>query len=260
MGISIGAGTATDLGLSNSAAAAGPSGTSPVDNTAQPTISLSGPSATVTANGPVGYTVTYTDVNFNSSTLSPSSITLNTTGTANAIIGVSGSENTWTVTLSGITGDGTLGISIAAGTATDTAGNPAPATGPSATFIVDNTPPTISISGPSSLLTAVGPVTYVVTYADVNFNSVSLGAGNVTLNQTGSANAAIGVTGTGLTRTVTLSGITGDGTLGISVSPGTATDTAGNGAPAAGPSATFMSRPYGGHRPPQSFGLIPGQM
>ena len=56
---------------------------------------------------------------------------------------------TRTVTLSSITGDGTLGISIAAGTATDTAGNSALAAGPSATFIVDNTAPTTaSVTAP----------------------------------------------------------------------------------------------------------------
>ena len=47
------------------------------------------------------------------------------------------------MTLSGITGDGTLGITIAAGTATDSAGNSAPGAGPSATFTVDNTAATV---------------------------------------------------------------------------------------------------------------------
>ena len=88
---------------------------------------------------------------FSSSTLSSADITLNATGNANAAsITVSGTGTTRTVTLSTITGDGTLGISIAAGTATDTAGNTAPAAGPSATFSVDNTPPELnSVTGPA---------------------------------------------------------------------------------------------------------------
>jgi hypothetical protein len=49
------------------------------------------------------------------------------------------------VTVSGITGDGRLGISIASGTATDAAGNPAPAAGPSSTFVVDNTKVTTQV-------------------------------------------------------------------------------------------------------------------
>src|SRR5204862_227967 len=81
--------------------------------------------------------------------------------------------------------------------------------------------------------------TYTVTYADANFNASTLAAGNVTMNATGTATASIGVSGTGTTRTVTLSSVTGIGALGISLAAGTGTDTAGNAAPAAGPSATF---------------------
>ncbi len=168
-------------------------------------------------------------------------ITLNSTGTASAgSVGVTGSGTTRTVTISSITGDGTLGISIASGTATDTAGNTAHSAGPSTTFAVDNTSPTISIGAPSLSATGSGPVTYTVTYSDAHFNSSTLAAGDITLNSTGTASAgSVGVTGSGTTRTVTISSITGDGTLGISIASGTATDTAGNSAPAAGPSTTF---------------------
>src|SRR5206468_1667132 len=78
-----------------------------------------------------------------------------------------------------------------------------------------------------------------VTYADANFNASTLSAGAITVNATGTATASIGVTGTGTTRTVTLSSIAGNGTLGISLAAGTATDLAGNTAPAAGPSTPF---------------------
>src|SRR5439155_14758535 len=94
--------------------------------------------------GTVTYTVTYADTAFSSSTLGVGAITLNTPGTATASIAVSGTGTTRTVTLSTITGDGTLGISLAAGTATDTPGNTAPAAGPSATVTVDNVGPAIS--------------------------------------------------------------------------------------------------------------------
>jgi len=114
-----------------------------IDKTA-PTISISGPSASDTKSGPVTYTVTYADANFSSSTLATGNITLNKTLTANGTVAVSPSGNPRTVTISSITGDGTLGISIAAGTATDTAGGTAPAAGPSTTFNVDNTAPVIS--------------------------------------------------------------------------------------------------------------------
>src|SRR5207244_8065999 len=108
-------------------------------------------SATVVTSGPVTYTVTYADANFNASTLlAAGDITLTTTGTATASIDVAGTSTLRTVTLSSITGDGTLAISIAAGTATDLAGNTAPAAGPSIPFTVDNSGPAItSVSPPA---------------------------------------------------------------------------------------------------------------
>ena len=109
----------------------------------------------------------------------------------------------------------------------------------------DTTPPTISISAPSvTLANPGGTVTYTVTYADENFSSCSLSASDVTLNRAGTINASVSVTsGSVTTRTVTLSGITGYGTLGISIAAGTAIDGSGNTAPAAGPSSTFTVNP-----------------
>src|SRR5204862_1060631 len=98
--------------------------------------------------------------------LSPANITLNTTGTATGSIGVSGTGTTTrTVTLSNITGDGTLGISLAAGTATGASGSAA-AAGPSATFSVDNTPPVLnSVTGPAAgSYRALQDLDFTVTY------------------------------------------------------------------------------------------------
>ena len=204
-----------------------------------PSVVIGPPSVSYAAAGPVTFTVTYVDPLFAGSTLSPGNVTLNATGTANGTVAVSGTGATQIVTVSNIMGDGSLGISIAAGTASDTLGNLAPAAGPSATFTVDNTAPTISIGSPSVAYATSGPVTYMVTYADENFNSSTLAAGDITLNTTGTASGTLGVTGSGLTDMVTISGITGDGSLGISIAAGTASDLAGNLAPAAGPSETF---------------------
>jgi autotransporter-associated beta strand protein len=183
--------------------------------------------------------VTYADANFNSSTRVPSNVTLIETGTANGTVSVSGSGLTRTVSIGGISGNGTLGISIAAGTASDLAGNLAPAAGPSATFIVDNIAPTITIGPPSVSYTTGEPITYSVTYADQNFNTSTLALSNIALIETGTASGTLGLTGSGLSYMVTISSIAGDGSLGISIGPGTASDLAGNLAPAAGPSATF---------------------
>src|SRR5206468_3130345 len=66
-----------------------------VDNT-PPTVSIGAPSVATTSGGPVTYTVTYADANFNTSTLGVSDITLNTTGTATASVALTGTGTTRT--------------------------------------------------------------------------------------------------------------------------------------------------------------------
>ncbi len=207
-----------------------------IDTTA-PTIFINAPSVSLTKSGPVIYAIAYSDTNFNASTLSAGNITVNATGSASAgSVVISGSGSARTVTLSSITGNGTLGISIAAGTASDTAGNQAPAAGPSNTFTVDNTPPTISIGAPSVSLTKSGPVSYVVTYSGQS--SASPSVLDIDFHNTGDVVAnSYQVSGSGNTRTVTFEDITGNGSLVFSIAAGTAVDAAGNSAPASSQSA-----------------------
>ncbi len=235
LGFSIDANTASDT-VGNNAVAAGPSATFNVDNT-PPSIAIGVPSATDTNNGPITYSVSYS--NADSVTLTNADITLNTTGTATGDINVSGTgTSARTVTISNITGNGTLGFSIDANTASDTVGNNAIAAGPSATFNVDNTPPSIAIGVPSATDTNTGPITYSISYS--NADNVTLTNADITLNTTGTATGIINVSGTGTSaRTVTISNIIGNGTLGISIDANTASDTVGNNAVAAGPSTTF---------------------
>jgi hypothetical protein len=102
----------------------------------------------------------------------------------------------------------------------------------------DTVPPGISISAPSVSSTTSGPVTYTITYTEAD--NITLAADDVALNVTGTANGTVGVSGSGnTTRLVTISAISGVGTLGISIASGTASDAANNMAEAAGPSATF---------------------
>jgi LPXTG-site transpeptidase (sortase) family protein len=235
IGISIAAGIASDS-AGNTSAAAGPSATFTVDNTA-PTVTIGAPSVALTNTGPVDFAVTVAGAN--TVALTAADVTLNTTGTATGTIVVTnGGTANPTVTISGITGDGTIGISIAAGIASDTAGNTSAAAGPSATFTVDNTTPIVTIGAPSVALTNTGPVDFAVTV--VGANTVTLTAADVTLNTTGTATGTIVVTNGGTANpTVTIGGITGDGTIGISIAAGIASDTTGNTSAAAGPSATF---------------------
>ena len=140
-----------------------------VDNIA-PTLTLSAPSSSSTKNGPISYIATYTGAS--SLTLSPSDVVLNTTGTATGTISVTGSGNTTrAITISNITGDGTLGISILADTATDIAGNKALAYSPSEVFTVDNTIPTNQDTVFSaSVIKKGGEVVNIISSGDINNN------------------------------------------------------------------------------------------
>ncbi|MFC1736561.1 hypothetical protein ACFL1X_10600, partial [Candidatus Hydrogenedentota bacterium] len=106
------------------------------------------------------------------------------------------------------------------------------------TMLFDYEPgPTITIGEPSPTDTATGPVTYIVTYTDAEV--VTLTSGNITLIKTISADGTATVSGSGSTRTVTVSNITGDGTLCIQLAAGTASDAVSNLASGTEPSAVF---------------------
>ncbi|MCL4218376.1 MAG: hypothetical protein KJ052_15420, partial [Candidatus Hydrogenedentes bacterium] len=157
--------------------------------------------------------------NVTSVSLSAGDITLNSTGTANASVAVGPvvkSEQTLQrqVTLSSITGTGTLGISIASGTATDDLSNSAPAAGPSATFNVDNTAPEVSsvmLSTKKGLMVNfIATFTEAVTGVDVT---------DFALTTTGAVTGAFvsAVSGSGAVYTVTIDTGTGNGTIRLDV-------------------------------------------
>ncbi len=154
---------------------------------------------------------------------------------------VTGGPAAYSVDVTGIIGDGSITLAVSTSSnVTDLVGNPLATSATSAAVVIDNTLPTVSISTPSTSLTMTGPVTYTVTYGDSGAMSVTLSSGDITLNGSGTAFGTVAVTGSDLTRTVTISGISGDGALGISIVPGTAVDSAGNPALGVGPSATFQ--------------------
>jgi len=166
-------------------------------------------------------------------------------GTTAAVVTAAISDSTYDVTVIG--GDlanlnGTVGLNLAGGRGiTDLAGNVLPATEPATdeTYTVDNTAPAVNIQAPSATLTSSTAITYVVQYTDAD--SISLTADDIALTSTGDAAAGtITVTGSGpMSRTVTLSDFSGDGTLAIDIAAGTAEDGAGNASAAPATSDAF---------------------
>ena len=107
----------------------------------RPTLSIGAPSAVLVKNSSSAtYTITYSGED--NITLANGNITINQGTGANATPDVTGAGSTRTVTLTNFTGNGTVGISIAAGTGADAAGNLTLAAGPSATITVDTQAPT----------------------------------------------------------------------------------------------------------------------
>ncbi len=89
-------------------------------------LAVSLPSPLSTSTGPISWTVDYSGAD--TVTLAPGDVTLVTTGSVTATVGVSGSGTTTrTVTASALSGVGTMRISIAAGTASEIGGGTAPA-------------------------------------------------------------------------------------------------------------------------------------
>jgi len=109
------------------------------------TLSIGAPSKSFLKQGDsVSFVVSY--VGATGITLGSGDVTLNTTGTASGSVAVSGTGTlARSVTISNVTGNGSLGISIASGTAT---GGPlsAAAAGPSATSTVDSAAPTLAVA------------------------------------------------------------------------------------------------------------------
>jgi hypothetical protein len=112
---------------------------------------------------------------------------------------------------------------------------------------VDGDGPVVTISAPSVCQTDHGPVVFTITYADPRLDEITLAAADVTLVATGTASGTIVVSAgpTAETRLVTIQDVFGNGTLGIALAAGTATDTVDNvaGAPASSETVQVQGAP-----------------
>ncbi|MBR6689178.1 MAG: S-layer homology domain-containing protein [Clostridia bacterium] len=202
-------------------------------DTTKPSVVVSKPSvSSVVEGGSVSYTVTFSD-NKGISTNNFNSNYVSLTG-FNANISVSGSGNTRTVTLTNVQGaaDSDNKISIRANAVKDAAGNGNSAVTSTAFTITaaDTTRPSVVISKPSvSSVVEGGSVSYTVTFSDnkgISTNSFS--ASYVALT---GFSANVSVSGSGNTRTVTLTNVQGaaDSDNKISIRANAVKDAAGNG-------------------------------
>lgn len=190
---------------------------------ATPSVVIGSPSATQTNTGPITYGITYT--NIDEVNLSTASLELNTTGTATGELSVAdGTTSTPVVSVSNITGDGTIAITVIGGASRNGAKTDSGA-GPSETFSIDNTSPTVSIvdfvTNPFN-----ADFTVTITFSEdvTGFTVSDLSFSNATLSNFSATSASV--------YTVSVSPIA-DGEVVGNLAADSAQDAAGNGNTAA---------------------------
>lgn len=221
LGFNITSGIATDI--SGNLSPAITSSTVTVSNLGV-TLSLSNPSNTAIRSTTQSQ-ITLTYANANSYSITTSDITING-ASAGCTKALSGSGPTFTLTIANCTGNGTITVSVAAGTATDGTTS-ASAAGPSANILVDNTAPTIAVSGPSpSMGNSTTSFSWILNFTDASSVNLTTSMFNILGDATGCVKS---ISGTGLsTRTFSISGCTGSGSLDVALDSGAISDSAGN--------------------------------
>ena len=199
-----------------------------VDNdvAAQVGVTSSAPSVVRTLAGPVIFDLKY--VGAVSVDVRLVDLSLIKTGTATGTISLTGGTSaTPHVTVSGISGDGTLALQVAAGRGLDGIGN-GDAGVVSETVIVDNSGPIITVGNPSVSLTQSGPVVYEVSY-DSDAFAVNLTEGHIQIEGGLNVQADVQVLN-GQTRNpnVVLTNISGKWSPNIRIAAGSSQDILGN--------------------------------
>lgn len=196
-----------------------------VADTVGPTVTINVASGQLdpTNATPILFTAVFSEVVLDFAT---GDVTLSGTAGASSAI-VSGSGTTYTVTVSGMTSDGTVIATILAGVAHDAAANPNSAsTSTDNTVTYDTTQPTVTINQAAGQAdpTEISPIDFTVIFSQA---VTGFGNADVTLSGTAGATTA-SVTGSGTTYNVAVSGMTLSGTVIATIPEDVAQDTAGN--------------------------------
>ena len=196
-----------------------------IDNTPPAVVSINRADADPTNATSVDFTVTFSET---VTGVDAGDFTLSATGTASGTIAsVSGSGNSYTVTVDTVAGDGTLRLDIDDDDSIiDGVGNPLGGsgehdyTGGQAYTIVntvDNTPPEInSITRADANPTNAASVNFTVTFSET---VTGVDTADFALTKTGTASGNVAsVSGSGTIYTVTVDTVSGDGTLRLDIS------------------------------------------
>ncbi len=222
---SLAAGVAHDAAGNPSEASTSTDDTVTYNDTTPPTVTINQAAgqADPTNASPINFTVVFSEP---VADFAAGGVTLSGTAGATTAI-VTGSDTTYNVAVSGMTGSGTVIASVDAGVAHDAAGNGNTAsTSTDHTVTYDVTAPTVTINQAAGQAdpTRGSPINFTVVFSEA---VTDFAAGDVTLGGTAGATMAT-VTGSGTTYTVAVSGMTNSGTVIASIAAGVAHDAVGN--------------------------------
>src|SRR5687767_7527970 len=223
---SINAGVAIDAGSNPNLASTSTDNTVTYNTPATLTITQAAGQADPTSTSPIIFNVVFSEPVTGFAT---GDVTLSgTAGAATAV--VSGSGATYTVTVSGMTNSGTVIASINAGVAIDAGNNPNLASTSTDNNVTYNVPvdpqPTVTINQGSTQVdpTSTSPIIFDVVFSEP---VTGFATGDVTLSGTAGATTAI-VSGGPTVYTVSVSGMTTNGTVIASINAGVAIDAGSN--------------------------------
>ena len=233
--VSVPAGAATDAAGNASLASTSTDNSvafGTVDTTAPTVQSINRVGTTPTNAASVSWTVQFSE---SVTGVDASDFALTGAVTGATITAVSGSGSQYTVTANTGTGNGTLGLNLVDNDSIlDASANPLGGTGAGngnftgQSYTIDKTQPSVTINQAAGQAdpTSASPINFTVTFSET---VTGFTAGDISFaGSTASGTLTATVTGTGPTYNVAVSGMTGTGSVVVSVPAGAATDAAGN--------------------------------
>jgi hypothetical protein len=237
VGISIAGSTASDL-AGNNAAAAGPSATVNVDNTAPTVSSITLANASPNNLSSVNFTVTFSEP-VQASTVTSADFTISPIGPTGTSIGSispsTGNATIFTVTVNTGSGDGTIGLDRpSTSSVLDVLGNDGTGqTLTGATYTIDKTPPVVSsIARASGSPSNASSVNFTVTFNEL-VQASTVNSADFTIVASGATGTSFGTispsSGTATVFTIPVNTGSGNGTIGLDRLAGSSvTDAVGN--------------------------------
>jgi hypothetical protein len=193
------------------------------------TINQAAGQADPTSSAPINFTAVFSEP---VSGFTAADVTIGGTagGTRTAV--VSGGPSTYAIAVSGMTTSGTVVVTIAAGRATDAAGNGNTASTSTDNSVTFNAPDT---SAPTVTINQAAGQADPASSAPINFTAIfsepvnGFTAADVTITGTAGGTRTAVVSGGPSTYTIAVSGMTTNGTVVTTIAAGVATDSGGNG-------------------------------